>query len=389
MSLPEIAIASSVRQGCGMAARLGLLALAIAMSVGCAAIPSVTEKPTFHNPFPQISRVAVLPFYNQSREATVDGESIGEIYASELQKIPGYEVIPIGVVREALNTLPEEPRNGRDFQKFAQYLGVDAVLVGSVTEYHPYYPPRMGLAVHWYAANPSFHPIPAGYGLPWGTAEEEYIPETLVQEAEFALAKEQLKTQTPDMVDDGVAPADHEDPPKPKVGEGKRHRVEKVRVEKVASRRRLKKNPGGASAEGAARGTVNRDGESYADDAGNAAGGVDEVPLPTGDGLPADWPDPRGFVPASPSCERPPPYPQTSPIIQHTRLYDGRDGDFAERLARYFRWQDDARFGGWQGYLQRPDDFIRFCCHLHVTETLTARGGAGKSQVVSRWAIGR
>ena len=62
----------------------------------------------------------------------------------------------------------------------------------------PYYPPRMGLAVDWYAANPSFHPIPAGYGLPWGRAEEEFIPSTLVQEAEFALAREQLKTQTPE-----------------------------------------------------------------------------------------------------------------------------------------------------------------------------------------------
>jgi hypothetical protein len=374
MSLPKIVITSLVRQGCSIVARLGLLALAVTMSIGCAAIPSVTEKPTFHNPFPQISRVAVLPFFNQSREPTVDGEAIAEVYASELQKIPGYEVLPVGVVREALNTLPEEPRNGRDFQKFAQFLGVDAVLIGSVTEYHPYYPPRMGMAVHWYAANPSFHPIPAGYGLPWGTPEEEYIPESLVQEAEFALAKEQLRTQTPDMVDDGVAPAGHKVNPKARTIEGgQRHRVEKVAV-----RRHSKQNSNESDANG-----------SYADDAGNAVDGVNAEPLPISDGLPADWPDPRGFVPAAPSCERTPPYPQSAPIIQHVRLYDGRDADFAERLARYFRWQDDARFGGWQGYLQRPDDFIRFCCHLHVTETLTARGGAGKSQVVSRWDIGR
>ena len=86
---------------------------------------------------------------------------------------------------------------GRIFRSWRGMMGVDAVLVGSVTEYSPYYPPRMGLAVDWYAANPGFHPIPAGYGLPWGTAEEEFIPSALVQEAEFALAREQLKTQTP------------------------------------------------------------------------------------------------------------------------------------------------------------------------------------------------
>ena len=64
------------------------------------------------------------------------------------------------------------------------------LIVGAVTDYSPYYPPRIGLAVNWYAANPGFHPIPAGYGLPWGTAEEEYIPaDSLVFEAEFALAQ--------------------------------------------------------------------------------------------------------------------------------------------------------------------------------------------------------
>ena len=50
---------------------------------------------------------------------------------------------------------------------------------------------------------PSFHPIPPGYGLPWGRAEEEFIPSTLVREAEFALAREQLKTQTPEIPPEG------------------------------------------------------------------------------------------------------------------------------------------------------------------------------------------
>ena len=36
-----------------------------------------------------------------------------------------------------------------------------------------------------------------GYGLPWGTEEEENIPAPLLFEAEMALAKEQLKSQTP------------------------------------------------------------------------------------------------------------------------------------------------------------------------------------------------
>ena len=70
-------------------------------------------------------------------------------------------------------------------------------MIGSVTDYTPYYPPRCGLRVEWYAANAGFHEIPPGYGLPWGTPEEEYIPAPLVFESEMALAKAQLATQTP------------------------------------------------------------------------------------------------------------------------------------------------------------------------------------------------
>jgi hypothetical protein len=105
--------------------------------------------------------------------------------------------------------------------------------------------------------------------------------------------------------------------------------------------------------------------------------------------LPANWPDPRGFVPAAPSPIRPPLLPQGGPVISHTRLFDGRDSDFTAQLEQYFDQSDDARFGGWQGYLQRPEDFVRFCCRLHVTETLAARGGAGETRVIVRWPIGR
>lgn len=163
---------------------------------GCAAFPDRIVEPQFHNPFPQLYRVAVLPFFNQSAEPTVDGEAVAIAYFNELQQIPGFEVMPVGVARQMLAASMQltghEPRTGAEFQQLARQIGVDAVLVGSITEYSPYYPPRMGLAVDWYAANPSFHPIPPGYGLPLGRAEEEFIPSTLIQAAEFALAREQL-----------------------------------------------------------------------------------------------------------------------------------------------------------------------------------------------------
>ena len=71
------------------------------------------------------------------------------------------------------------------------------MIVGSVTDFDSYYPPRMAMTVHWYAANEGFHPIPAGYGLPWGTDRKNRSLSRIAREAEFELARSQLATQTP------------------------------------------------------------------------------------------------------------------------------------------------------------------------------------------------
>ena len=176
-----------------------LAGMALVGTSGCSLIlPDVSHQPVVHNPFPQLSKVAIAPFFNQSDEPTVDGRKFALAYFAELQAVPGYEVVPLGVVEEAIIDHQIDLSRPGEARRLASILGVDAVVVGSVTDYTPYYPPRCGMRVEWYAANPGFHEIPPGYGLPWGTPEEEFIPAPLVFEAEIALAKAQLATQTPD-----------------------------------------------------------------------------------------------------------------------------------------------------------------------------------------------
>jgi hypothetical protein len=391
-----------------------LAGVMLASSPGCG-LWEVSHQPVIHNPFPQLSKVAVAPFFNQSDEPTVDGRKFALAYFAELQATPGYEVVPLGVVEDAIVAHHVDLSNAGEARRLAHILGVDVVVIGSVTDYTPYYPPRCGLRVEWYAANAGFHEIPPGYGLPWGTPEEEFIPQPLVFEAEFAQAKAQLAAQTPD------CPTPPLDPPQRRIFSEEPQLMPPGSSSDSPSEngRREKENRNAGSdgsdsssdsSNGAAAGKAN-DSETtgairtaYEEQMteeelppGGSSGdavlppqseyyGEDDTTGATGayDALPYGSSHPSRFVPQSASAVRPPCVPYNGPVMTHTRIYQGNDADFAEALCNYYHFRNDARFGGWETYLQRSDDFIRFCCHVHICEMLSARGGADQTRVVCR-----
>jgi hypothetical protein len=349
-----------------------------ALGTGCSLIPDISHQPSVHNPYPQLSKVAVLPFFNLSTEPSVDGRQFALAYMHELQQVPGYEVVPVGVVERAVRDFQLTQNDPKKFQQLAQLLEVDAVVVGAVTDYNAYYPPRCTMHVEWYAANPHYHRIPAGYGLPWGTPEEEFIPAPLVFEAEMELARAQLKTQTPafDALQapppEEAPPAQEEVAPESSLPGG----MPPGELKESKKRRRLAKSPVklAQTQQPIAPPTIATP---------NTSGTTDTTVL-------TEMPDARCFIPrndcGSTACQTP---DKIEPVMQHTKAYDGSDSEFTEALASYYHFRDDARFGGWQAYLQRSDDFIRFCCRLHIYEMLSARGGAGQSRVVWRWSADR
>ena len=48
----------------------------------------------------------------------------------------------------------------------------------------------------------------------------------------------------------------------------------------------------------------------------------------------------------------------------------------------YVELSGDLRSGGWEAYLQRSEDFIRFTAHLMIVEMLTLHGGEGRRRIV-------
>ncbi len=340
-------------------------------------LPEVVHQPTLHNPFPQISKVAVATFINASSESTLDGRKVAEAYAAELAEVPGYVVIPVSLAETAIRTYGIQLEKEKDARRLAQILEVDAVVVGVVTEYSPYYPPRMSMQVQWFAANPNFHPIPAGYGLPWGTAGEKDIPGPLVFQSELALAKEQLKTQTPPYQKLPLNPPTSD-------GSGGTHAPGSP---PVAPGRPLQGTTPGSKRDVR---SVSHEADSTmsANSPESAAPATPATlsPSETSPGVLPSWPDPRGFVPRPPTAYPVSGAPSDEPVLQYMKSYRGNDVEFTTALEDYYYSRDDARLGGWQSYLRRSDDFVRFCCHMHIWEMLSARGGAGETRVVWRWS---
>ncbi|TWT52804.1 hypothetical protein Pla22_04320 [Rubripirellula amarantea] len=367
------------------------VAVLVTTQVGCSLFPESRHRDVLHNPFPQLKRVAVLPFYNQSSEPTVDVDMVAEKYYAALQAVPGFEVLPLGVAKAqwlAYSVHYGEPRTGVDFQNLARQMGVEAIVVGSVTDFQAYYPPRMAMTVHWYAANEGFHPIPAGYGLPWGTKQEKQIPRQIVREAEFELARSQLATQTP-VSPESVNPIEqvNADPSSVSQTSGtlalQAPNASSLNPMELQGEQIMLNDPSFGSA--AIEGDVFYDDNVVYDGSHQESGYIEDFEAP----LPPAWPDPTDLIPDPPSPVAPVAITNRKPVLSHTRIYRGDDPYFTGRLADYVETGDDARSNGWQGYLKRSDDFVSFCCHLHITEMLESRGGKEQSEFILRWPLSR
>ena len=367
------------------------------LSTGCSLIPETRAVDEIHNPFPQLKRVAVLPFFNQSGEPTLDVQMVAEKYYAALQAVPGFEVLPIGVAQNQwrqYTMLHGEPRSGEQFQQLARMMGVEAIVVGSVTDFQSYYPPRMAMTVHWYSANDGFHEIPAGYGLPWGTEQEKLIPRRIAREAEFELARSQLATQSP-VSSLEIAPASHEHAVGMSAPVARTPRLHPVKQATEASRDPFSRDDDAFPEKLVSHEPVMAysppgnghqpivDKQGYEESMAGDWVGKMEPPMPDA------WPDPTDLIPDPPSAMPPPTIVNRSPVLSHTRIYRGDDSYFTGRLADYVEGGDDARGNGWQGYLKRSDDFVHFCCHLHITEMLESRGGRDQSEFIVRWPLSR
>lgn len=324
------------------------------------------------NPVVGLTTVAVAPFFNLSQERAVDGRRFALAYYTELQKTPGFQVIPVGVVEQTMFDNHLEMNNPDDVLRLTQLLGADAVVIGAITDYSPYNPPRIGMQVSWYSPRPwTFYP-----GIPTDEWARHFAKPHRFSLFKPCRVEDSCLVCPPDSTPVVAAPVavrgqSPEDEAMPVLREyrvltlpeffkdGDREDVEQVQ-----------------SIQGIAPDVVPQELR------------LPSPPMLVDSQLPPAAP-PVIAGPGSPVILDPSqpglngiPFDPRQPLMSYTRMFDGADAKLTARLRDYVELNGDFRSGGWQAYLQRSEDFIRFASHVMIVEMLQMHGGEARKRVV-------
>lgn len=102
---------------------------------------------------------AVVPPRNESGTSLVDPNAFGDKIVAAVTEIRGVTALPVNRTLAAMRALQMESVNSpQDVRKLAETMGVDAVLIGSITAWDPYNPPVIGISLALYARSGRLQP---------------------------------------------------------------------------------------------------------------------------------------------------------------------------------------------------------------------------------------
>jgi hypothetical protein len=140
-------------------------ALIPACLTGCAgAPPELTTPEVLVSPYQSASPRnqplwAVAPLRNESGTSIADSMALADELVARLQEVRGLTAIPMNRVMAAMRAGGlYEINTPADARMLAQMLGVDGVIVGSITSWDPYDPPRIGLTLGLFGRGPTLVP---------------------------------------------------------------------------------------------------------------------------------------------------------------------------------------------------------------------------------------
>lgn len=131
-----------------------MLALAIGMLMltGCN-LPKKAADRTDNLASPYTTRrlLAVAPLVNQSGALGADGLRMADLITGRIDSIANLDALPVNRVLAAMAALKiDRVSNLHQAQQIIRMLGVDGLIVGVITAWDPYDPPKIGMAIELY-----------------------------------------------------------------------------------------------------------------------------------------------------------------------------------------------------------------------------------------------
>lgn len=133
--------------------------LALALLPACETLPG--RRPELTPPTPTVAPYdasrgevlwAVLPLANESGTEIFDPLAISDQLVAAAEEVEGVRTVPLNRTLQAMHALGVRAIEGPgDVERLALAMGVDGILLGSITAYDPYSPPTIGLSLALYA----------------------------------------------------------------------------------------------------------------------------------------------------------------------------------------------------------------------------------------------
>jgi hypothetical protein len=135
---------------------LFMLALCALVAPGCQGRPDLVPPEVLVAPYAAGRGEpvwAVAPLRNESGVSVVDANAVADALVARLGETRGITCLPLNRTFAAMRAIGmSEVRTPSDARRLAQAVGADAIIVGTITAYDPYDPPKLGLNLGLFGA---------------------------------------------------------------------------------------------------------------------------------------------------------------------------------------------------------------------------------------------
>jgi len=130
--------------------RFGIALMVLALA-GCETNERLQPPIALNSPYPSRQVWAIAPFANESGFSMIRPDRIADLFAAQTEQINGVDVVPVNRVLMAMRKADMHGiATPGDARTLMNLLGVDGLIVGTITAYDPYPPPKLGAAVQLY-----------------------------------------------------------------------------------------------------------------------------------------------------------------------------------------------------------------------------------------------